>query len=417
MNILHINNFHYWRGGSEAVYFKTAELLEEHKHSSLFFSVNHPNTVSCKTEQYFIPFMDFNVSQGMTEQLKSAVRVLYSFQARKYLSRLLDRFDVDIAHLHNIYHHISPSVIHELKKKRIPIVMTLHDYKMVCPAYALLRNGKTCEACEGGRYFHALKDKCIKKSIAKTLLAVVEMYLHHSVLRIYDSVDVFISPSMFLIDKLKEMGFRKNIVYLPNFINSRDFMGFRSDASSKEKSIVYFGRLSFEKGLWTLLEAAKLFREDAEYQNIKIKIIGDGSEMRALKNMVESEQIDNVRFYGVLKGNDLFSEISNSISAVLPSEWYENNPVSVLESFALATPVIGARIGGIPELVRDGETGLLFEPGDAAGLCSKMKFMICNTDKAYEMGLNGRGMVRDEFNPDKYYHQLMKIYNSTLSSA
>ncbi|MBM2832855.1 MAG: hypothetical protein HW406_16 [Candidatus Brocadiaceae bacterium] len=407
MNVLHINKFHYMRGGSEAVYFRTADVLKLHGHKSLFFSMHCLENISCETSDFFMPYVDLVNNNGLMDQLKNAGRVLYSFEARNRLSHLLEKYPIDIAHLHNIHHQISPSILHELKKRNIPIVMTLHDYKMVCASYSMLAEEKPCEACCGGSYFHAAKKRCIKGSFVKSILATLEMYLHHKILDIYSNVDVFISPSLFLKNKLHQMGFNKEIVHLPNFIDTDSFRQIEDNKNLPENSIVYFGRLSEIKGLWTLIEAAGLLGSRSDVQ---VKIIGDGQLKAGLEYKVNSLSLKNVRFLGYMKGDELFKEIKNSLFVVLPSEWYENNPMSVLESFALGKPVIGSRIGGIPELVKDNKTGLTFEPGNAEDLCSKIECLINNKDLVGEMGRNARKFVERELNPEKYYQGLMHVY-------
>src|SRR3990172_12873930 len=185
MNILHINKFHYLKGGAERVYFETTHLLESYGHRSIFFSMYNPENFPCETSNYFMPYVDLVTTNGMKSQIKTAGRILYSFDARKRLSKLLNKYQVDVAHLHNIYHQISPSILYELKKRKIPVVMTLHDYKMVCASYSMIVNGKPCEACIGGKYFNALINRCVKNSRSKSALATLEMYLHHKVLDIY----------------------------------------------------------------------------------------------------------------------------------------------------------------------------------------------------------------------------------------
>lgn len=406
MNILHINKFHYLRGGSESVYFGTAKILESHGHTSSFFSMHHPDNVPCETGNYFMPYVDLNTdSNGVASQLKSAGRILYSSEAKRRLSRLLEEYPADIAHLHNIHHQISPSILHTLKKKNIPVVMTLHDYKMVCASYSMMVNGKPCEACSGGKYLEIIRNKCVKGSLAKSCLAALEMYVHHRLFDMYNNVDIFISPSLFLKHKLEAMGFRKKIVHLPNFIDTERFKRVNNEENGKENSVAYFGRLTNEKGLWTLLKAAKNIGDKLE-----IKIIGDGPLRNGLEETVKKEGMKNVRFLGYQKGDTLYREIKRSKAVVLPSEWYENNPISVLEAFALGKPVIGARIGGIPELVKDGETGFTFESGNINDLSQKISTLQNNDLFLPTIGGNARKFVTDEFNPERYYQGLMEIY-------
>ncbi|MBI2471496.1 MAG: glycosyltransferase family 4 protein [Planctomycetes bacterium] len=409
MNVLHINKFHYLRGGSEAVYFGTARILESHGHSSSFFSMHHPDNVPCETNSYFMPYVDLTNGNGLIKQMKDAGRILYSLEARKQLSLLLDKYPADIAHLHNIHHQISPSILHELKKGNIPVIMTLHDYKMVCASYSMLAHERPCEACNNGEYFLAIKNRCVKGSFTKSVLAVLEMFLHHKILAIYNNVDVFVSPSLFLKEKLHEMGFAKEIVHLPNFIDTDKFKRINTQENGWENSIAYFGRLTIEKGLWTLLKAAKKIGQD-----IEVKIIGDGPLRKNLEEWAKKEGVKNVRFLGYRKGDELYREIKRSKTVVLPSEWYENNPMSVIEAFALGKPVIGAKIGGIPELVRNGETGLTFESGNASDLAEKIRHAFENPVKVAEMGKNARLFAEQNFNAEKYYQGLMNIYQSAM---
>ena len=423
LNILHINKFHYLIGGSASVYFGTADILEKHGHSSVYYSMLHPDNLPCKTEEFFMPYIDIDLekNRNIISQLSVAGRILYSLKARRLLSRLLARYSVDIAHIHNIHRQMSPSILHELKKMRIPVVMTLHEYKMVCSACNLLFHEKPCEACAGGRYFNTIKLRCVKDSHVRSILGFIEMYLHHKILDIYKNVDIFISPSLFLKNKLRDMGFKKEIVYLPNFIDIKSFEKFKFEEKNTKGdnsiSIVYLGSLEPWKGLLTLLEAAKLISHKHENRQIEFKIIGDGPMREKLQEKVKVEKINNVRFPGFLKGEDLFREIKNATVVVLPSICYENNPISVIEAFAIGKPVIGSRIGGIPELVKDNETGLTFEPGNPDDLYLKIEYSVNNQDKIAEMGRNARAYVEQELNAEKYYEKLIEIYKKAMSTA
>ena len=412
LNILHINKFHYLRGGSEMVYFGIANLMESHGHKSNFFSMHHPENLPCETSDYFMPYVDFAAnSNGIMGQVKTAGRILYSLDAKKRISKLLDKHIIDIAHLHNIHHQISPSILHELKKRNIPVVMTLHDYKMSCASYSMLSKGRPCEACEGRRYLQIVKNKCVKDSFTKSFLGFFEMYFHHKFIDIYNNVDLFISPSKFLKDKLGEMGFDKKIVHIPNFIDMKKF-GVNGNYDIDGNSIAYLGRLSSEKGLLTLLKAAKILNAKSR---IYLNIIGDGPVRGELEKKVTSEGIDNVRFHGYVKGEKLYNELRKNMVVIIPSEWYENNPISVLEAFALEKPVVGARIGGIPELVMDGETGYTFEPGNAEDLSDKIMRTLSDDATRIKMGQNSRRFVESELNPEKHYQKLMGIYLSIIS--
>ena len=281
----------------------------------------------------------------------------------------------------------------------------MHDYKLVCPVYTLLNNGKVCEKCARGRYLSCFKNKCARDSKLKSLISTIEMYLHHKILHIYNLVDVFISPSLFLKNKIEEMGFKGEIAHLSNFAQVDEF---RPQYNASENSIVYFGRMSKEKGIVTLIEAVRGL-------DVSLKIIGEGLMEDSLKLKVKSEKLNNVTFLGYKSGEELKDEIRKSRFAVVPSEWYENNPRSIIEAFALGKSVLGARIGGIPELVKDNQTGLTFEPGNVQDLKLKINYMINNFDKTVQMGKNARAFVEQELNAKKHYQKLMEIYEQVIS--
>lgn len=418
-NIKEPLDYHYPYGGTEAMMLSIEKILELHGHKSVFFSMKHPENLYCKDSDYFMPYVNLNNSPGIINKLKAAGRLLYSFEARRRISRLLEDYSIDIAHLHSICHHISPSILHELKTRKIPMVMTFHSYKVVCASYHLEIKGRPCEACSGGRFYMIVKNKCVKNSLFKSALCASEMYLHHNILDIYGNIDIFIAPSLFLKNKILEMGFKKDIVYLPNFIDVKKFEELdierEEGKADKKKCIVYFGRLAPVKGLWTMLDAVKMMANDKNKNNVEVKIIGEGPIGEELRKKVKSEGLDRVHFLGYMKGNDLYREIIKSSAVVLPSECYENSPISVLEAFALGIPVIGSRIGGIPEFVKDNETGLTFDPGSQQDLYSKMKILLDNPEKAAEMGRKARAFVEKELTAEKYYEKLMEIYKQAIS--
>lgn len=362
MKFLFANKYFFRKGGAETAFFDVARLLQEHGHHVCFFSMNHPQNRSSQFSEYFVSHVDYESEGSLINQCKAACRILYSFEAKKKLAHLLDEEKPDIAHIHNIYHQISPSILHTLKKRSIPIVMTLYDYKMVCPVYNVMADGKPCEQCKQGRYYWCLINRCTKNSHVKSALNVMEMYLHHKLLHIYDLVDIFIAPSRFLKTKMEEMGFQGNILYHPYFIWAEEFIptfGF------KGRSIYYAGRLVKEKGLFTLLEAVKGL-------DIELKIIGDGPLMSDLVK----RKGDNTHFLGYMPLEELKRVTADCMGMVISSEWYENNPLSIMEAFALGKPVIGPKIGSIPELIKEEENGLTFEPGNARDLRDKIEQFI-----------------------------------------
>jgi glycosyltransferase involved in cell wall biosynthesis len=405
MKVLLVNKFFYLRGGAEASFFDTARLLREKGHRVSFFSMRHPRNFASSFSRYFVSPVDFGRSAPIGQKMKSSLRILYSFEASRRIARLLEEERPDLVHLHNIHHQLSPSILPAIKRHRLPVVMTLHDYKMVCPVYTLFSNGKVCERCGQRRFHHCLLGRCRWGSLSKSLVNTIEMVLHHSLLDLYGRVDGFISPSLFLRNKVRELGFKGTVHYLPHFVSLADY---EPALAGGEKTFVYAGRLSPEKGLPVLLRAVRGL-------DCRVKIIGDGPLRGELEQRVRDLSLTNVSFLGYISPEELRREIGNSMAVILPSEWYENNPRSVIEAFALGKPAIGARIGGIPELIRDGLTGRLFEPGDPRDLRGRILDLLGDPEACRGMGREARALVERRFRPDEHYRGLIEIYEKAMA--
>ena len=404
MQILLANKFFYEKGGAEKSLFETARLLQGKGHQTRFFSMHHFRNRHCADAAHFVSEVDYDDTRW-SMKLKSAARMLYSLEATRKLGGLLDEHRIDVAHLNNIYHQISPSILHTLRRRGIPTVMSLRDYKVVCGSYQMLAQGQPCEACTGGRYFQATAKRCVKDSLAASLLTSVEMVLHHRVLDLYRLVDVFIAPSAFLGRKVREMGFKGRVVHLPNFVSGLDTVLPRFGSS--QPRLVYFGRLGREKGLATLMRAVKGLP-------VSLEVIGEGPLREPLQALAQQESITNVEFAGYMSGGRLDRHVAAAMAVVVPSEWYENNPRSVIEAFALGKPVVGARIGGIPELVRHGDTGLTFAPGSVEDLRHQIEHLLTHPAEVREMGRRGRHLVETELSPERHYEGLMQVYGTAL---
>ena len=407
MKILLINKFLYPKGGDAISTLTTGKILEAHGHEVVFWGMDHPDNPAYPYKDYFISQVDYESSNGFSVKARTAMNILYSFEAKKKMAALLKNFQPDMVHLNNFAHQISPSILDAIKDHHIPVVMTMHDYKMVCPTYSMLRKGKVCEMCKDGRFYHCGINRCSKDSLFKSMVNVAEMYLHHRVLHIYDKIDLYISPSRFLKNKAAEMGLKGEVAHLPNCVN---LSGFELGFEWQESSIVYVGRLSHEKGIETLIDAVNGI-------DIKLKIIGDGPLREYLEEKIKIGAIGNVEFLGYRTGQDLHNEIRNSMFLVIPSEWYENNPLTVIEAFALGKSVLGARIGGIPELVKDWETGLCFQSGDVEDLKKKLQLLLEHNDRLEKMGRTAREYVERHLNSDVYYTQLMNIYERAAAKT
>ena len=407
MKILLINKFLYPKGGDAISTLNTGRLLRLKGHKVLYWGMDHPLNREYSHKNFFVTYVDFNTSGAINKQIKMALNILYSLEAKRKVEKIVCAEKPDLVHLNNFAHQISPSIIHVFKKYNIPTVMTMHDYKLVCGSYTLLSKNGICELCKNGKFYNCLFECCVKDSRVKSFLNMVEMYLHHKILHIYDFIDIFIAPSMFLEMKLREMGFKGEVLYLPNFVN---LDGCTPGNNGTEKDIVYFGRLSKEKGLFTLIDAMK------GVKGVGLKIIGEGPIKEDLERKVEVFGCKNIRFLGYKTGEGLKNEVRKSVAVVVPSECFENNPLSVIEGFSLGKPAIGARIGGIPELAKDNETGLTFEPGSADDLRSKIEYLIERPEKIIEMGKNARDFVERHLSAERHYERLMEIYECAVRS-
>ena len=406
MKILLINKFLYPKGGDAISTLTTGNILKKNGHEIIFWGMKHPDNPEYFFQDYFVSQTDYESAGSLRTRIISALNILYSFEARKKIKRLLQKTRPDIVHLNNFAHQISPSILNEIKKLNIPVVMTMRDYKMVCPAYSMLSHGHSCEKCRHGRYYFCGLNRCTKSSLIKSLINVAEMYLHHKILHIYDKIDIYISPSLFLKNKVMKMGLKGEIIHLSNCVNIKNF---EPSYEWEEKAIVYVGRLSEEKGIKTLINAVK------EIDDVKLKIIGDGPLKKSLQAEILADNTDNIEFTGYLTGKNLHDEIKKSMFLVIPSECYENNPRAVIEAFALGKPALGARTGGIPELVRDWETGLTFTSGDREDLKNKIYAMLAAGNKISEMGRRARKHVELEINSQIHYEKLMKIYEKAFA--
>ncbi|MFW6128629.1 MAG: glycosyltransferase family 4 protein [Candidatus Aminicenantaceae bacterium] len=404
MKVVLVNKFLFPKGG-DAIYVNLiGKLLSEKGHDIAYWGMLYPENSDFKYSQYFIPFIDYNNLTGFKNKLRAAGNILYSKEAKGNFEKVIHKFKPDIVHVNNFAHQISPSILPTAKKYDLPVVMTIHDYKLVCPAYTMMSKGFPCEECKNGNYHMCFLKKCVKDSYVKSLINWIEMTLHHKIMKIYKHVDVYISPSNFLKSKIIEMGFKGEIIHIPNFVYQDTFEPY---LNSRANRLCYFGRLSNEKGLFTLLRAKKNI-------SFPLVIIGEGPEKDRLEKFARNNKIKNIKFLGYKSGTQLINEISRSLAVVISSEWYENNPYSVIEAFACGKAVVGSRIGGIPELVKDGITGLTFQPGNASDLENKLKYVIEYPDEIDKMGENAKIYTKEDLNPEKYYIKLMDVYTKAL---
>jgi glycosyltransferase involved in cell wall biosynthesis len=404
-NLLSVNNYYYPRGGADSLFLRHNQIFEENGWNVIPFSMRHPNNLYTEWSKHFISEIEFGHKYNLLKKLINAINIIYSYESMHMVNSLIKQKKFDICHCHNIYHHISPSILTILKKNNIPVVMTLHDLKLSCPNYQMLTHDGICERCKKSNFFNVLVHKCIKNNFALSALIMIESYIHHF-LEIYEkNIDFFIVPSYFYIEKFCEWGLSRNkLLYIPNYIESKC----EKSEIVPGKTFLYFGRLSKEKGLLTLLKASKM-------ANIELIIAGDGPDKKKLECLSSRLGCD-AHFLGYLTGRKLEAVIKSCRATVLPSEWYENAPLSIKESYAFGKPVIGARIGGIPELINENETGFTFESGSASQLADALnKIKEMKDHQLLEMGYNSIMLVKEKFNKDIYFHRISCVYNSLMT--
>jgi glycosyltransferase involved in cell wall biosynthesis len=400
--LLAINNYYYARGGAEVLFLEHNRLFENIGWQVVPFAMRHDKNLETPWADYFPDEIEFGAEYGLAGKLVRAPRVIYSRQARQRMHRLLGSVQPGIAHVHNIYHHLSPSVLPLLKQRGIPVVMTLHDLKLACPAYTMMRGGRTCESCRGGKLYNVAVNRCIKGSLALSSLVMVEAYAHRALGLYADNVDRFIVPSRFLLEKLVEWGWaRERFIHIPNFVDIERFQ----PCTQAGQRFVYCGRLDELKGVETLVRAAALARAP-------VTLIGRGPLEPRLRALSAELRAD-VRFAGYLTKDALAAAIRDARAVVIPSECHENAPLALLEAYAAGRPVIGSRIAGIPELVREDETGMLYPASDAGALAGALeRFAALPDARISAMGAAGRAWVEPDFNAAIYLKRQLGLYES-----
>lgn len=405
MNILVANKFYFVKGGAERYFFELTKILERHGHSVFPFSMKHERNVASDCSDLFVSNERFDAGGGPGSRARAAARVLYSREARNRIEALVERASPDVAHLHNIAHQLSPSILYGLRAKGVPVVQTLHDYKLVCPNYQMFVDGLPCERCGTWRYYNAVVHRCMRDSLTESALVCAEAYAHRLLGTYRRCVDLFIAPSRWLRGRMIAHGVdASRIVHMPYAIEVGDYEPrFESDGS-----IVYFGRLSIGKGLETLVAAMELLPD------VRLRIVGDGPIAADLRRDVERRRLANVEFLGHRTGADLKGVVSGALAVVVPSECYENSPLVVYEASALGKAVVGSKMGGIPELVVEGETGLLFEPRNSDDLARRVAELAADPARAVAMGRAARDRTEREYGPGRHYESVMEVYERVI---
>lgn len=393
--ILLVNKFYYPRGGDCVVMMNTESLLLSAGYEVAVFAMQYPGTVDSPYKKYFAPEVDFGGS--VSQKIHGLKRTLGMGDITTAFARLLDDFAPDVVHLHNIHSYLSPVLAQMAHKRGIRVVWTLHDYKLLCPAYTCTRGGKPCELCFTSKA-GMLKHRCMKGSLAASAIAWLEAK-KWSRRTLEQCTDAFICPSEFMAEKMRQGGFsEQKLRVVCNFIDPKKLELLRSTSGTDRQAYYcYVGRLSEEKGVRTLLEAASRLKHE-------LRIAGSGPLADELK--AKYADCPHIHFLGHLDATEVASLLSHARCSVMPSEWYENNPLGVIESLCAGTPVVGAEIGGIPELI-GADTGITFASGSTEALTTAIEMAMSRP--WHHSAIKSSSISR--FAPESHLKLLANIYN------
>jgi glycosyltransferase involved in cell wall biosynthesis len=378
-------------------------MLRSKDYSISYFSHNNERNLASDYALFYPPYIDPD-SLSLLGKIRHAPKIVYNPATYRRFRRFLQMVKPDLVHAHNIYGGLTTAICDGANRQVVPIVMTLHDYKLICPSYLMLNNGEVCEDCRGGRYLACIRNRCHRNNLISSSIYCLESYFNRW-LRKYETVRYFICPSRFLLQKMQESGLpAERLRYLPNAIDASRY----PPATGHGRYALYAGRLSPEKGIRTLLQAV-------DGTGIPLAVAGDGPLRESLEEFTAQRRLgDQVTFHGYQTGEALRELYRNAAFVVVPSEVYENAPMTVLESFAAGVPVLGAQIGGIPEMVLPGCTGRLFPSRDVEALRSGLCAMWDDRAHLGDQGQHARALVLEKFSPARHVEGLLEIYRHAM---
>lgn len=425
MRILLVNKFHYRKGGAETYYLTVGSELERMGHEVAYFSMRHPDNLPCRWDKYFVTQREYNNVKNPLKAARDGMALIYSPEAKRNFQALCEEFRPDVVHLNNVHRQITLSILDapNLRENKVPVFYTAHDYVTVCPGYLMLDgDGRVCDAClEDGHYRHCIERRCVKGSRAKSALAAMEASFN----RAHKSnqwIDKVIAPSRFMRSKLIEGGWPEDkVVFLQNFAD--DLILDRAanagaDTTDRENPyLLFFGRLSAEKGVDTLLRAFDAALPSLP-QNMRLVVVGDGPDAADLKTLASSLGCaSHIEFAGYQTGGALQAYVERASLAIASSRWRENMPYSIVEALAAGTPVVGTDIGGIPELVDEGKTGFICDPGDVQSMAdaiSRGVSAFLEQPVYARLQQNCRSYVMENCSREKFMSDLVNLYKESI---
>jgi glycosyltransferase involved in cell wall biosynthesis len=408
MRILYCNKYDYPFSGTEAYLFDLIGRMDRRGHETALFTMDHGSPSVFAGRTYRVPRVDFKDPQaGFLKKARLAAHALYSRSAQTAMRHCIADFSPDLAHVRGIYHHLSPSILWELKRRRIPVLYHLNDFKLLCPTYNFVARGEACNACRGRAFYHVVTERCYPGPLSSAMVLAAEAYLHKW-LRTYERcVDLFLAPSEFVRTQLLAGGLPPDrIEVLPHF----QALPAHDRLANDEGYLLCFGRLSPEKAVDELLHAL------VRVPHIPVVIAGDGPERDRLQSLARTLNLDRVLFAGMVTGEELRKLIAGCTFSLFPSHAYETLGKSILESYAYGRPVVASDLGSRREFVEHGVTGLLYPPGDRDQLAHSVGFLFDRPDLIEKMGANGRARLQTRHDPEQHLQKLSGIYARLTSS-
>jgi glycosyltransferase involved in cell wall biosynthesis len=405
MRILLINRNHFIGGGADRVYLNTGKLLEESGYDVAYFSTSNEQNGVSDYGDYFVN--DVKPRNGnFYSKIKGVKKYLYNNEAVDNLERLIKDFKPEVAHLHLFYGALSASVLKTLKDNKVPIVITIHDYRLLCPVNAMLdKEGQICEKCKNDKFYNCITKRCSEGNVFQSTVVAAEAYMRKFIFDPLTYINHFIFVSQFSRNKHVSFDrrYENKSSHLYNFSNP-----YENEKGSKGDYLFYYGRLSKEKGILNLINAAIKTKS-------KLIIAGDGPQKEEVLGKIKG--FANIEYVGFKSGAELNDLIAKSSFVVVPSEWYENNPMTIVESFLLGKPVIGANIGGIPELVNH-KTGFIFDSTNETSLCEAINSAKIMTNEEYStLSDNCAIFAKQYFDKQTHLQDLIEIYKKVKNES
>ena len=407
--MLLVNKFFRPGAGAETSFFHTRRLLQEHSHDVIDFAMRDDANLPSPYESFFAPPRSYAADTPVRERAAHALSSVYSPAARRAIARLLDAHRPDVAHLHNVYHQLTLSIVDELASRGIPIVLTMHDWKIACPAYTLFTEGDVCRRCPTGNVASAVRHRCVKSSVAASVIAATEAIIAQR-RRSYEKVQRFIAPSRFAIGVAALAGVSEaKVAHIPNFLPD-DELNVTARDDDAGAHFLYAGRLEETKGIRGLLAAFDRVSTPA-----RLRIAGRGELAEEVRAAAAADP--RISYLGMLPRDELYAEIDAARAVVLPSLYEDNGPLIILEAQARAKAMVVTNRGGPPEFVRHEETGLVVDPASSSSLAAAMERLAGDADFARALGARAQRDVRCEHSAARHYELLVRAYADAQAAA